>query len=185
MLGFRGELPDLDGALVEATFSRMIDRMRPKKGQPWDSREHRAADALVELCERFADVESPVTRSKPLLMVEVPLRGPALVAGIPLPDVMVEKLRANAAIEPVLMKDGVPVAQGARSVALSPKITRAVLLRDGYCRFPAVIVAPDCKSITSSRAVGVEATTSPTSPRCARAAEPTITPGSSPTAPGP
>ncbi len=93
MLSIRGELPDVDGALFEATLHRMIDRMHPAKGQSWDKRERRAADALVELCERFADVESPVTRSKPLLLVEVPLHGPAEVAGIPLPDVMVEKLR--------------------------------------------------------------------------------------------
>ncbi len=136
MLSIRGELADLDGALFEATMNRMIDRMHPPKGQPWDSREHRAADALVELCERFADVESPVARSKPLVVVEVPLHGPAEVAGIPLPDAMVEKLRANAAIEPVLVVDGAPVAQGVRSTALPAKITRAVLLRDGHCRWP-------------------------------------------------
>ncbi len=136
MLSIRGELADLDGAQFEATMNRMIDRMRPPKGQPWDSREHRAADALVELCERFADVESPVARSKPLLVVEVPLQGPAEIAGIPLPDAMVEKLRANAAVEAVLVVEGVPVAQGVRSTALPAKITRAVLLRDGHCRWP-------------------------------------------------
>ena len=59
MLAVRGELPDLDGARFEATMNRMIHRMRPAKGQAWDSREHRGADALVELCERFEDVESP------------------------------------------------------------------------------------------------------------------------------
>ncbi len=136
MLAIRGELPDLDGAQFEATMNRMIDRMHPPKGQPWDSRQHRATDALVELSERFADVESPVSRSKPLVMVAVPLHGPAQVAGIPLPDAMVEKLRANAAIEPVLVADGLPVAQGTRSTALPAKITRAVLFRDGHCRWP-------------------------------------------------
>ncbi len=136
MLAFRGELPDVDGAVFEATINRMVDRMRPAKGEPWDTRDHRAADALVDLCARFGEVESPVTRSRPLLVVEVPLHGPAEVAGIPLPDAMVESLRAQAAVEPVLVDDGVPVVQGTRGQALSVKITRAVLLRDAHCRWP-------------------------------------------------
>ncbi len=136
MLAIRGELPDLDGALFEATLNRMIDRMRPANGEPWDSRDHRGADALVDLCERFGDVESPVARSRPLLVVEVPLHGPAEIVGIPLPDAMVESLRAQAAVEPVLVDDGVPLRQGTRSTTVSPKIARAVLLRDGHCRWP-------------------------------------------------
>ncbi len=116
--------------------NRMIDRMYPVKGEPWDTREHRAVDALVELCERFADAESAVSRSHPLLVVEVPLHGPAEVAGIPLPDAMVERLRANAAIEPVLVADGEPLTRGKKTTALTPKITRAVVLRDGHCRWP-------------------------------------------------
>src|SRR5436305_7686284 len=101
--------------------------MRPARGEAWDTREHRAADALVELCERFEDVESPVMRPRPLLVVHVPREGPAEVAGIPLPDEMVEALRANATIEPVLVDDhDAPVSVGARGHALSPKIVRAV-----------------------------------------------------------
>ncbi len=136
MLDFRGELPDIDGARFEATVNRLIDRMRPAKGEPWDSREHRGADALVELCERFGDVESPVARSRPLLVVEVPLQGPAEVVGIPLPDAMVESLRAQAALDPVLVDDGTVRACGTKAGALSAKIARAVLLRDGHCRWP-------------------------------------------------
>ncbi len=137
MLAIRGELPDLDGALLEATINRMVDRMNPAKGESWDTRDHRAADALVDLCARFGDVESPVTRARPLLVVEIPLHGPAEIVGIPLPDAMVESLRAQAGVEPVVVDpEGVPVARGARGSALSTKITRAVLLRDGHCRWP-------------------------------------------------
>jgi hypothetical protein len=136
LLSIRGELADLDGSRFENTINRMIDRMRPAKGQPWDSREHRGADALVELAERFEDAEPPALRVKPLLVVHVPKDGPAEVAGIPLPDAMVASLRANATIEPVLVDDGAPVVVGARGQALSPKIVRAVLLRDGHCRWP-------------------------------------------------
>jgi Domain of unknown function (DUF222)/HNH endonuclease len=136
MLHVRGELADIDGARFEATINRMIDRKKPPKGQPWDSREHRSADALVDLCDFAETSEGPTAAAKPLLVVEVPLTGPAEIVGIPLPDAMVEQLRANASIEPVLVDEtGVPVTVGKRTSGLSPKITRAVLLRDGHCRW--------------------------------------------------
>ena len=63
------------------------------------------------------------------------MHGPATIAGIPLPDAMVEQLRASASIEPLLVDDaGVPIAVGKRASSLSPKTVRAVLLRDGHCR---------------------------------------------------
>ena len=137
MLQLRGALPDIDGARFETTINRLIDRMRPPKGRPWDSRDHRGADALVGLCDLLDTVEPPVAAPKPLLVVEVPMTGPAEVAGIPLPDAMVEQLRASARIEPVLVDDhGVAATVGRRSSALSPKIVRAVLLRDGHCLVP-------------------------------------------------
>ncbi|MET0275649.1 MAG: HNH endonuclease signature motif containing protein, partial [Acidimicrobiia bacterium] len=143
----RGELPDLDGARVEATINKMIEQMRPPKGHPWDSYEHRGADALMQLIRAQADVERPLhdgpeshqaTRApEPVLVVHVPLDGPAEVAGVPLPDTMVEQLRANSVIEPVLVDErGEPITVGRRGRALSPKIARAVLLRDGHCRVP-------------------------------------------------
>jgi 5-methylcytosine-specific restriction endonuclease McrA len=50
---------------------------------------------------------------------------------------MVESLRAQARIEAVLVDNrGVAVVRGARPSVLSPKIARAVLLRDGHCRWP-------------------------------------------------
>jgi hypothetical protein len=136
MLAFRGELPDLDGALFEGVINRMVDRMGPVKGQGWESRGRRGADALVELCRNFAEVKA-VAGPAPLLVVEVPMRGPAQIVGIPLPDTMVESLRAAAQIEPVLVDDqGDRVATGRIASVLSPKVLRAVRLRDGHCRFP-------------------------------------------------
>jgi hypothetical protein len=136
MLQVRGALADLDGARFEAVINRMVDRARPAKGEPWDTRAHRGADVLVELCERFEHVASPQLRPRPLLVVHVPPSGPAeLVPGVPLPDGMVEALRANAGIEPVLTDErGAPARVGPRTTALSPKIVRAVLLRDRHCR---------------------------------------------------
>jgi Domain of unknown function (DUF222)/HNH endonuclease len=143
MLNLRGQLADLDGALFENTINQMVEQMRPPKGQPWDTRDHRAADALIQLCRRAnqpcgCDENRPVTPKrapKPLMVVEVPLAGPATIAGIPLPDAVVEQLRANAIIEPVLVDDhGAPLLVGRRFSGLSEKIARAVLLRDGHCR---------------------------------------------------
>jgi hypothetical protein len=94
MLGFAGELPDLDGARFEKTINTMIDRIRPPRGEAWDTRDHRGADALVELCRNFEQVEVDTTAApQPLLVVEVPEHGPAAIAGIPLPDAMIESLR--------------------------------------------------------------------------------------------
>ncbi len=65
------------------------------------------------------------------------MTGPAEVAGIPLPDAMVEQLRASARVEPVLVDDhDLPVTVGKQSAVLSPKVARAVRLRDGHCRIP-------------------------------------------------
>ena len=138
MLNLRGALPDLDGARFEATINRMVEAMRPPRGQAWDSYEHRAADALVELCPRNETTcvgEQSASSQKPLLVVQVPRFGPATVAGVPLPDAVVEQLRANANIEPVLVDDdGVPLGIGPRFPGLSSKLGRAILLRDGHCR---------------------------------------------------
>jgi hypothetical protein len=116
----------------------MTEQMKPPKGQPWDSFEPRAADALAALCDRgeSSDDATPTLAATPLLVVPVPVHGPAEIAGIPLPDAAVEKLRANARIEPVLVDDdGTVLAIGKQFSALSPKVMRAVLLRDRHCRW--------------------------------------------------
>jgi hypothetical protein len=138
MLEGRYALPDLDGATVEKVFDEMIEQMRPAKGQPWDTREHRAADALTELCRRYldADRDAPTGGVRAHLVVQVPLVGPATVAGVPLPDAMVERLRAEARIEPVLTLDGEPIRVGRTESILSEKTKRVVKQRDGHCRWP-------------------------------------------------
>ena len=138
MLNLRGALADLDGARFEETIHRMAEAMKPPPGRRWDSHEHRAADALVQLCTRREipnEDDAPAAAPKPLLVVQVPRSGPATVAGVPLPDAIVEQLRANADIEPVLVDDdGVPLTIGARFPGLSRKLARAILLRDAHCR---------------------------------------------------
>ena len=136
MLLLHGQLPDVMGATFEAAVQRLTEQRKPAKGQVWDSFEHRAADALVSLCEQPATKdETPSLASRPVVQVQVPPHGPAEIAGIPIADSLLEQLRANASIELVLVDDdGTPIAIGKRFRALSPKIVRAVLLRDGHCR---------------------------------------------------
>jgi Domain of unknown function (DUF222) len=138
MLHLHGQLPDVMGATFEATVKKLTEQMKPAKGQAWDSFEHRAADALVALCDApTADDDEPTLAAKPVLVVQVPPSGPASIAGVPIADSLLEQLRANSTIEPVLVDDhGVPLAWGRRTSVVSPKITRAVLLRDGHCRVP-------------------------------------------------
>ena len=138
MLQVRAELPDVMGAKFEEMIKGLVERMRPLRGQPWERRDRRAADALLQMCDAVAvadKVETPQLAAKPAFFVDVPPSGPAEIAGIPLPDAIVEQLRAGATIDPVLVDaDGAPVAVGRRTSSLPPKLVRAVLLRDGHCR---------------------------------------------------
>ena len=139
MLDGRFSLPDIDGAIFESVMNDLIERMRPAKGQPWDTREPRGADALVELCRSHTARRSDDTTSAPAphLIVQVPLHGPATVAGVPLPDAMVERLRAQAKVEPVLVDDdGEPITVGRVESTLSEKTKRVVRQRDRKCRWP-------------------------------------------------
>jgi len=136
MLDGRFTLADIDGALFERVINQMIDKMKPAKGQPWETRARRGADALIDLVRNDAHVEAP-SGPDPYVVVHVPPDGPAEVAGIPLPDEMVESLRASAKVEPVLVDDeGSPLTRGRARAALPPKVVRGVRLRDGKCRWP-------------------------------------------------
>jgi hypothetical protein len=137
MLHLHGQLPDVMGATFEATITKLTEQAKPAKGQMWDRFEHRAADALVHLCEQpDTKDETPTLAPRPVVQTLIPLSGPAEIAGIPIADTLLEQLRANATIEPVLVDDdGAPVAVGKRFTVVSPKIVRAVLLRDVQCRY--------------------------------------------------
>jgi hypothetical protein len=137
MLHLRGALPDLEGALFEATIQKLTEQMRPAKGDAWERFDRRAADALVALCAPADadDRHAPRMAAQPLLQIPVPMEGPATICGIPVPDARIEQVRAIATIEPVLVDDdGMVIAIGRRFPGLSPKIIRAVRVRDQECR---------------------------------------------------
>jgi hypothetical protein len=125
------------GAQFEKTIDDFMEAHRPARGEAWDIFEHRAADALVAVCESAACGDEPTPRfaARPVAQLHIPLSGPAEFAGVPIADSLLEQWRANVSVEPVVVDDdGVPLAFGRRCTFLSPKIMRAVLLRDHHCR---------------------------------------------------
>jgi hypothetical protein len=143
MLEVRGQLPDVMGATFEQVIIRLAEQMhtpgQKTPGQGWAPFEQRAADALVALCDspEAADEHAPSLHPLGVVQLQVPVSGPAEIAGVPIADALVEQLRANVSIEPVLVDtDGAVITVGTRSPGLSPKLRRAVLLRDARCRFP-------------------------------------------------
>jgi hypothetical protein len=137
-LHLRGQLPDDMGARFEQTITSLTEQMRPKKGQAWVPFEQRAADALLQLCDPpTADDDVPSLSRLAGIQIAVPLRGSAEIAGVPIADNLLEQLRANASITPVLVDDdGAVIGIGRAVPAISPKVRRAVLLRDARCRVP-------------------------------------------------
>jgi hypothetical protein len=162
MLQVRGELPDVMGAKFEATVKKLAEGMRPAKGKAWERWERRAADALDVMCDAVEvaeRIETPMAAATPLFVVEVPPTGPATVAGIPLPDAMVEALRASASVEPLLVDDsGFPVAVAKRGSSLSPKVVRACCCATGTVAVATATCVSACTPIISGPGRGAEPT---------------------------
>ena len=142
----RGHGLDVDRFLPTIHGIRAIDTIRSLNLPGADPLEEAAKIERAELTDMTGVVAIPgapeflssLPRHRWAIVTSAP-RELALLrlgaAGIPLPDAMVERLRAGAAIEPVLVDaEGAPVAIGRVSSSISPKLLRAVLLRDGHCR---------------------------------------------------
>ena len=144
MLHLRGALPAVEGARVEAAIQHATEQGKPPAGAPWEPWHHRAVDALVAKVApdeatraegAGARSPGPSMAARPVIQAPVRAGEPATIAGIPIPDARLEQLLANATVEPVLTRpDGVPVAFGRRYPGLSPKVGRAIILRDGQCQ---------------------------------------------------
>jgi hypothetical protein len=138
MLSLRGQLPDAMGCEFEQTITHLTEQMKVT-GEPWRPFEQRSADALLALCVPSAPGadDAPSLATLAGIQVAVPLEGPADIAGVPIADSVLEQLRANASITPVLVDgDGSVLAIGRATPAISPKVRRAVLMRDAKCRVP-------------------------------------------------
>ena len=132
MLGLRGRIPDVEGALVRGVLERMVERMRPAQGQPWETRAHRGADALVDLAKSYADATPGRTRAH--ITFHVPPAGPAEVDGIPIAESTLANLADDATITAVTVDDG--QLWGARTDTddVPTETKRFVRARDQHCR---------------------------------------------------
>jgi hypothetical protein len=133
MLGLRGRLPDVEGALVRTVLEQMVERMRPAKGEPWDTYAHRGADALVDLCKNYSDATPGPLRAH--ITFHVPPDGAAEVDGTPIAESTLATLTENATtIATVTVHDG-PLYGARTNTDESPaETTRFVRARDQHCR---------------------------------------------------
>ena len=137
MVAGRFWLPDLDGVLVEKVLDHMAERMRPDKGQPWDSLAHRKADALVELCRSYADVRPTGRFRYEIVNIFDPNATSfgAEVGGIPLAQEQLNALVGSAKVRDCEVDE----SGCARTVrkprrALPNDIERHIRRRDAECR---------------------------------------------------
>src|SRR5829696_3625195 len=73
-LRVHAELPGVLGVKFEATIDKLIEAMKPAKGEPWERRERRFADALIQMCDAVdvaEKVETPQLAPRPLFCVDV------------------------------------------------------------------------------------------------------------------
>jgi hypothetical protein len=97
MVAGRFRLADIDGVLVEKVFLELTEKMRPATGQPWDSLEHRQADALVQLARDYSDVEvTQRTRSRPQIVFHRRVDGAIDCNGFPIAPETVTALLDDA-----------------------------------------------------------------------------------------
>lgn len=142
ILQLRGQIPDVHGVLVEAVFEHLVDGMKPPKGEAWDTRAHRGADALVEMCRGVRDggsvANGAVSPSKkrwtPRIVVHVGSDAQPEVNGFPISVGTVTQLIAEGArVREV--HDDEPLAP-TRGDAIPTALRDYLAARDATCRVP-------------------------------------------------
>ncbi|MBM3670786.1 MAG: HNH endonuclease [Actinobacteria bacterium] len=132
MLGVRGRLPDVEGALVKSVLERMVERMKPPKGEPWDTRAHRGADALVDLCKNYSDATPGPLRAH--ITFHVPPQGPPEVDGVAIASDTLSALLDDATVSNVTIDDGVLWGARTDTECVPAETSRFVRARDVHCR---------------------------------------------------
>jgi hypothetical protein len=133
----RWSLPDVNGAFVEKVLDHMAERMRPGRGQKWDSLEHRRADALIELATKYAEYEPTGKFRFEIVNIHDPKAQSygASVEGIPLADEALAALLPNAKVRDCVPdENGVMRTVGKPRQALPKDIERHIRRRDVSCR---------------------------------------------------
>jgi len=136
MIAGRFRIPELDGILVERVSEHMAEQLRPETGEAWDSLAHRKADALVELCTNYADVE-PTGKFRHTIVTHVRADGSADCDGLEIASPTVAAARPGARVK-TRHEDahGIETATTPARNALPAVIERHVRDRDPHCRVP-------------------------------------------------
>jgi hypothetical protein len=136
MTAGRWRLADLDGILVEKVLNHMAEQMRPAKGEAWDSLAHRKADALVELCRTYADVE-PTGRFRFTIVTHRRVDGSADCDGVALAPATLEAIAPSAVLKSRIDDaHGVEIETTRARKALPADVERHLGERDPHCRVP-------------------------------------------------
>jgi hypothetical protein len=136
MVAGRFRIPELDGILVERVFEHMAEQLRPAKGEAWDSLAHRKADALVDLCTNYVDVE-PTGRFRPTIVTHVRDDESVDCDGLEIAPDTVEAIAPGAKVKTRREdRHGVERSTTPARKPLPARVERHVRDRDPHCRVP-------------------------------------------------
>ena len=140
-----GVLDPDSGAVVLAALDAAIDADRDQSGADTRSRPQRRVDALALICRHYLDTARlPVTGGeRPHLAVTVDL-GTLTTGqgsgrsdhGVTLSAATARLLACDAAVHPILLRGSQPLDIGRRTRTVPTAVRRALVVRDGGCRFP-------------------------------------------------
>ncbi len=147
MVRIEGRLDPESGAVVmEALSAATTPADRISGSEPRVPAQSRRADGLVEICRQWLDRgETVVGGERPHLSVIVDLdrlqgTGPGMCEterGEVLTAEAVRRIACDAAVSRVIVRgDSEPLDVGRRTRTIPPAIRRALVIRDGGCRFP-------------------------------------------------
>jgi len=140
-----GVLDPDSGAVVLAALDAAIDADRDQSGEDRRSRPQRRVDALALICRHYLDTARlPVTGGeRPHLAVTVDL-GTLTTGqgsgrsdhGVTLSAAAARLLACDAAVHPIRIRGSQPLDIGRRTRTVPTAVRRALVVRDGGCRFP-------------------------------------------------
>jgi hypothetical protein len=136
MVAGRFRIPELDGILVERVFEHMAEQLRPATGEPWDSLAHRKADALIDLCTNYADIE-PTGKFKHTIVTHVRVDRSADCDGMEIAPATVDAVRPGAKVKTRREdRHGIECDTTRARKPLPAWMERHVRDRDSHCRVP-------------------------------------------------
>ena len=148
MVRVDGELdPEAGETLLTALGAVQASEARSRRDDDGRTPAQRRADALGEICRQWLDtVDRPVVGGeRPHLTVTVPAAALAPGSTDPgeldhlgaVPHRTVRRVACDASVMRVVMAGpSEPLDVGRRTALISPALRRALIVRDGHCRFP-------------------------------------------------